>query len=244
MSESKNDIFTSYKNADVNLIYDEFMIKFHDNKLLKKHRNFVQENKLGFGEDPFHSLWFEIIKSMPNEFSFLEIGVYKGQILSLIPFLSKELNKKVEFYGVTPLDTSGDKYSVYEPTNYISEISKIFEYFELEFDPEKNIIKGNSTDEKIKNKIRELKFFDLIYIDGCHDYSCVISDLNLMKEVIKKNGIIITDDSSCFKNLKQMNGRFKGHLDVCNAIKDNLENDSSFEEILCVGHNRVFTKIN
>jgi hypothetical protein len=53
---------------------------------------------------------------------------------------------------------------------------------------------------------------------------------------------VVFDDSSCYKNLS--NDKFKGHIDVCNAIKDLLENDPNFVEILCVGHNRVFKKIN
>jgi hypothetical protein len=37
---------------------------------------------------------------------------------------------------------------------------------------------------------------------------------------------------------------FKGHEDVCNAIRDLIETDSeTFEEIICVGHNRVFKRI-
>ena len=38
--------------------------------------------------------------------------------------------------------------------------------------------------------------------------------------------------------------KFKGHIDVCDAIKDYLENDNNYIEIICVGHNRVFKKIN
>jgi hypothetical protein len=82
---------------------------------------------------------------------------------------------------------------------------------------------------------------DLIYIDGGHDYDCVVSDIKLMYEVSKNGSYVVFDDSSCYKNLS--NDKFKGHIDVCNAIKDNLENNDQFVELICVGHNRVFKRI-
>ena len=125
--------------------------------------------------------------------------------------------------------------------NYLEIITSLFNHFNLEFSVDKNLIKGDSTSEDIKNEIRKFNFFDVVYIDGCHDYNCVVSDILLMKEVTKLNSIIVFDDSSCFKQIPENN--FKGHIDVCNAIKDYLENDSMFIEILCVGHNRVFKRI-
>jgi hypothetical protein len=80
-----------------------------------------------------------------------------------------------------------------------------------------------------------------MYIDGSHDYEVVISDIELMKRVCKQGAIIVFDDSACFKELPPNN--FKGHIDVCNAIKNTLEIDNNFKELLCVGHNRVFQKV-
>jgi hypothetical protein len=110
-----------------------------------------------------------------------------------------------------------------------------------EFDINTNIINGLSTDELIKNKVREFGHFDLIYIDGGHNYDCVVSDIKLMYDVSKIGTYVVFDDSSCFKNLS--NDKFKGHIDVCNAIKDHIENNDQFTELVCVGHNRVFKKI-
>jgi hypothetical protein len=62
-----------------------------------------------------------------------------------------------------------------------------------------------------------------------------------MKEITIKGSYIVFDDSSCYKDLN--NNLFKGHEDVCKAIKNLIETDKSFEEIICVGHNRVFKKI-
>lgn len=235
------ETFIEYKNKDLKDIYFEFLKKYNEDDFLINHRTYIESNGLGFGEKPFHSLWNEIIKLQKNDFKFLEIGVYKGQILSLVKLLSDKYNKKVQYVGVTPLDNTGDKFSNYNDENYLEIITSLFKHFNLEFNSDENLINGDSTLEIIKDEIREYDYFDVIYIDGCHNYDCVVSDILLMKEITKLNSIIVFDDSSCYKDIPDNN--FKGHIDVCDAIKDFLENDTMFCEILCVGHNRVFKRI-
>jgi len=235
------ETFIEYKNKNLKDIYFEFLKKYNEDDFLINHRTYIESNGLGFGEKPFHSLWNEIIKLQKNNFKFLEIGVYKGQILSLVKLLSDRYDKSVKYVGVTPLNNSGDKFSNYDNINYSVIIESLFNHFNLKFNLNENIINGSSTSEDIKNKIREYNNFGLIYIDGCHDYDCVVSVILLIKEITKQNSIVVLDDSSCYKEIPENN--FKGHIDVCNAIKDYLENDSNFIEILCVGHNRVFKRI-
>lgn len=234
-------IFNEYKKNDLNETYNIFLNEYYSDTTLTNHRSYIESNNLGFGEKPFHVIWRELVKSQSTNFKFLEIGVYKGQVLSLIKLLSNNYNKVVEYVGVTPLNNSGDKFSNYDSVNYGQIITSLFNHFNLDFDINKNIINGLSTDELIKNKVKELGEFDLIYIDGGHDYDCVVSDIKLMYDVSKVGTYVVFDDSSCYKDLS--NDKFKGHIDVCNAIKDNLENNNSFLEIICVGHNRVFKKI-
>jgi hypothetical protein len=235
------NIFHKYKKNNLNEIYDIFLNEYNNDPTLTNHRTYIEQNNLGFGERPFHVIWRELIKELPNNFKFLEIGVYKGQVLSLVKLLSNNYEKSVKYVGVTPLNNSGDKFSNYEVTDYSKTIINLFDHFNLEFDINTNIINGLSTDELIKNKVKEFDQFDLIYIDGGHDYDCVVSDIKLMYDVSKIGTYVVFDDSSCFKNLS--NDKFKGHIDVCNAIKDNLENNDQFIELICVGHNRVFKKI-
>jgi hypothetical protein len=233
--------FIKYNKLNLDEIYSQFLDEYYKDSELINHRTYVENNNLGFGEKPFHIVWRELVKLLPNNFKFLEIGVYKGQVLTLISLLSKIYKKNVDFIGVTPLSNYGDKYSTYDNTSYGKIIEDFFKHFNLPFDINKNIIIGDSTNENIKSKIKETGKYDLIYIDGCHDYNCVVSDINLMKEITIKGSYIVFDDSSCYKDLN--NNLFKGHEDVCKAIKDLIETDKSFEEIICVGHNRVFKKI-
>ena len=235
------ETFVKYNNITLDEIYNEFLKEFNNDVILINHRTYIEINNLGFGEKPFHVIWRELVKIQMDNFKFLEIGVYKGQVLSLIKLLSNTYNKVVDYIGITPLNNSGDKFSNYDSVNYDQIITSLFNHFNLDFDINKNIINGLSTDELIKNKVRELGEFDLIYIDGCHDYDCVVSDIKLMYEVSKIGTHIVFDDSSCYKDLN--GNKFKGHIDVCNAIKDNLENNDNFLEVACIGHNRVFKKI-
>lgn len=223
-------------------IYNICESEYNNDLALKPLREYVKKNSYGFCDDAHHVMWRELVKLLPSNFSFLEIGVFKGQILALITQLSQRYNKTSTVYGVSPLSNHGDKYSTYDNIDYSKEITNLFEKFSLPFDLNKQILVGLSTDEKIKNDIRSLGQFELVYIDGGHDYDTVVSDIKLVKEIIVLGGYIITDDSSCYKNLSGLR-IFTGHIDVCNAIKDILETDETFIEILCVGHNRVFKKI-
>lgn len=234
-------MFDFFKNKNEIELYNFCNSEYSNDAKLKIIREYVKENSYGFVDDAHYVMWRELVKEMPPSFTFLEIGVFKGQILNLITFLSKKYNKNASIYGVSPLSDKGDKYSIYDKVDYVQLIKNLFYKFSLPFDLDKQIIRGLSTENSIKDEIRKIGPIDLIYIDGGHDYDTVVSDIFLAKEITRKNGIIIFDDASYYKDLGDL-PIFRGHIEVCDAVRDYMETDKNYEELSCVGHNRIFIK--
>jgi hypothetical protein len=191
----------------------------------------------GFGEVAFCWNWELLVKAMPVEFSFLEVGVYKGRVLALIQRLADKMGKKVTLYGVSPLTALGDKYSKYPSVEYVDAIEANFATMKATLD-NCAIIKGLSTDAVVQNCVSGRGPFDIIYIDGGHDYDTVCKDIDFYTGVLKKNGFLVLDDASLY--LENPYGRFLGHDDVCRAIKDKLDSRTDFTHLFAVGHNRVW----
>lgn len=235
-------MFNFFKNKNEIELYNLCNSEYQNDKDLKIIREYVKKNSYGFVDDAHYVMWRELVKEMPSTYTFLEIGVFKGQILNLITFLSQKYNKNASIYGVSPLSDAGDKYSIYDKLDYKELIKNLFNNFSLQFDLDKQIILGLSTDDLVKDKITKLRPIDLIYVDGGHDYDVVVSDILLSKKIVRVGGIIVFDDASCYKNLDSL-PIFKGHKEVCDAVKNFMETDKDYIEINCVGHNRLFMKI-
>jgi len=117
------------------------------------------------------------VDQMPSDFSFLEIGVYKGQILSLIELCANKTEKNSKMVGVTPLfDPDFAKY------NRMPYIEGIFKNFSLTME-NTTIIDGKSQDEKIVEKVNNLGPFNIVYIDGDHSYQATVDDIKIMINV-------------------------------------------------------------
>ena len=50
------------------------------------------------------------------------------------------------------------------------------------------ILHGFSNDDAIKSECRTLAPFDMVYIDGCHDFHIVVNDLVVYAELVKPGG--------------------------------------------------------
>lgn len=239
MFDSIEEVVNFYKidNKEKNhIIYNTF------NENLKKFPIFIDHfNKTqGFGELPFSWNWYLILKEIPQEFKFLEIGVYKGRLLSLIKLISNMLNKQPLIYGITPLYNAGDKYSTYENDNYFIQIKKSFINNNLDLN-NTIIIKGLSQDKEVLEKAEKNGLYDIIFIDGSHDYEMVCQDIKNYIPFLKIKGYLVMDDSSLY--IENPGGQFKGHPDVGRAIIDVLDTDTRMNELYACGHNRVWIKI-
>lgn len=251
-----------YENtAEVN---DAFFEIFKENTdkipYLKQHRDWVEENKWGFGERGFHYLWYIILKDIAerkNRISALEIGVYCGQIISLWALIGQKENIDIDIEAISPLKGNMTKgkigklslfifnsryrrgrrsfYGWYEKYDYLSRIERIFSEFNLNFS--KVVLKRGYSQSRsiLKGLERE---YDIIYIDGDHSYEGVKEDLELYCPKIADKGYIVIDDAGWYL---PGNKFWKGLESVSKAAEEIKRNE--FVNILNIGHNRVYQRI-
>lgn len=202
---------------------------------IKNHRKYFKSKKRGFGENAFHAMWAKIFAEYkPKEA--LEIGVYRGQTISLWRLLAKKLNYEITIHGISPLDSSGDEVSRYKKLDFKKDIIFNFNYFNLQAP---TLHKGYSTDPHFSNVFGS-KRWDLIYIDGSHDEEVVRQDLENAMHGLKVNGILVMDDSSLYTDFTATPTRFKGHPGPSKILSE--ISYEKFLPICSVGHNNVFKK--
>jgi hypothetical protein len=223
--------------------YNDFLYSYFEQKVdeicyLKNHFDVISQNCLGFGEKAFRYFWYLILtelKQSRDACKFLEIGVYKGSILSLVNVIGENIGLDVSAWGVTPLDETGDQYSKYVPGNYLDDIINTFFKFEIGID-RLHIIKGLSTDPSVGLDVVKQGLYDVIYIDGGHDYLTVLNDLELANKCIRDGGYIVLDDSAW--NLKI--STWKGHYEVYRAAEYFFDKHLNYKHLFTCGHNRVW----
>lgn len=217
-------------------------VSFFDNHLsnkIKEHRKYFSQNQRGFGEDAFHVMWTLLVDHYKPKYC-LEIGVYRGQVLSLMSLLQKRFNIDGSNVGIGPFERIGDATSVKDYghcPDWLEDIKHNIAHFDL---PQPKLVKALSTDAEAIEEIYSREW-DMIYIDGNHDYDVVVEDWNHCSEHIKLGGIIILDDSgmgTLFQPPLFASQGFPGPSKVANEVDRN-----KFREVLQVGHNRVFERV-
>jgi hypothetical protein len=206
---------------------------------IKEHRFYFSQNKRGYGEDAFHVMW-ELLYDKFNFSNFIEIGVYRGQTISLISLLASIKNRDIEVYGLSPFNNTGDEVSNYITIDFLEDTIINFKYFNLK---KPHLIKHYSTDQEAHEFFQKYKW-DCVYIDGSHNYDIVKQDWEIASNSVKIGGIVVFDDSSLYLNYSNPFMSFKGHVGPSKFVEDlKSKGINDFKEILIVGHNRVFKKI-
>ena len=234
MANTLSELISGYRNnqqwnTDTHNLFCE---KVNEVKELKELRDFVEQNAFGFGERSFYWMWKLIVDEMPNEFSFLEIGVFRGQTTTLIQVLAKMAKKKVKVYGVTPLNNTDGHWE----SDYKKDIETISQKFKVKTP---KIFKGLSTDRELIDLVLLEGPYDLVYIDGGHTYEVIKSDLEHYPQLATK--YLIIDD--CANNLDIPFGMFAGIEPVSRSVDEWDENQKLFNFLFNVVHIKVFKKI-
>jgi len=207
--------------------------------VLKAHRDWTEANQYGFGDRAFGWVWKMLVDQMPSEFSFLEVGVFKGQILSLVALIAQSSGKIANITGVTTLTNTPDVRCKYPPGDYLGWIHEIYKQFSVPFDHTKLVI-GKSADAHVLEHLAH-QTFDCVYIDGSHDYADVVADIRNYAPKVKVGGFLIMDDSSIGRI--NVGSCWSGLEDVARAVKDHLDNDPRFKFLFCVGHLNLFYRL-
>lgn len=228
---------------------------------LKQHRDLIEQNNWGTGDRAFQYMWYLLLVDAAQSFSpvqCLEIGVFKGQIISLWAKIAKELELNVSITGISPLEGNTKptfrrwhkvrtlvdrKYrqlakegNLYSEADYLGIIQEVFSTFSLELN-EVNLIKGYSNDPNVVAQVQQ-KHFSIIYIDGDHSFKGVRSDILNYAPMIENNGYLIMDDASFFLPGENF---WKGYKDVSKACEE--ISSLGFINVINIGHNRIFKKI-
>lgn len=235
---SFTDVMLKIKDENNRYSYFLWYFKTTSSPAVVAHRRFFQQSNRAFGEDAFHAMWEKLLAEF-RPMSLLEIGVYRGQTISLWNVLSLASGYTPVVWGVSPLDSRGDSVSDYVDLDYEKDIGESFGFFCL---GQPNLFKGMSQDPKARDFIRG-RVWDLIYIDGSHDFRDVQADVELAGKALRPGGILVLDDASLYSSYRPKSFSFAGHPGP-SAVASVLRAGLDFEELGTCGHNRVFIKSN
>lgn len=204
---------------------------------LREHRAYFNTERRGFGEDAFHVMWWLLFRRFKFR-EFGEIGVYRGQTLSLAAMLQRELGLVGNVVGISPFDGAGDSVSRYRPKiDYHADVLANFAHFGL---PAPTLVRAYSTDPAALEVLRSREW-DCLYIDGNHDYDIARADWDHCAAVVRPGGIIVFDDASCGTGFEPPAFATAGLPDPSRVAAE--IDPARFREVLRVGHNRVFEKL-
>jgi len=212
---------------------------------IQEHRTFYEQKSRGFGERAFHSFWYwlvaKYIAPADRSLNFLEIGVYRGQTLTLIPLIGKQIKSAIYSAGISPFSSDGDSVSSYLDIDYYADVQENAMQFGVLDNLE--LITEYSTSEGAKHFISGREW-DLIYIDGSHEYNVVKSDISISLQGLRKGGILVMDDSSKYLRNLYRNPSwcgFLGHEGPSKAIHEISKR--SAVHFLTVGHLNAYVKL-
>ncbi|MEO6994122.1 MAG: class I SAM-dependent methyltransferase [Lacunisphaera sp.] len=229
--------------------------------VLAAHRRHVEEGKLGFGDPAFHAMWASLLTAAASRFGAvraLEIGIFKGQVISLWALLARIYGLDLEVSALGPLAGQPrptttllskiryrvssryreqiDNANFYADDDYAAIVRAHFSHHGLDFEKVK-LHRGFSTDSTILERLNG-ETFHIVYVDGDHRYKGALHDFKTFAAKIPVGGWLIADDAG-----GDLPGTtfWKGHTAVTRAVQ--IMPSLGFKNILNVGHNRIFERI-
>lgn len=226
------------KFPDRNTLYAYFHHHFYHYcpPEVRAHRKYFHSNSRGFGEDAFHAMWFTLLREF-RPASCLEIGVYRGQVISLWTLISRLLEFPSQVHGISPFTSVGDAISEYaENVDYLADTVGSFDLLGLK---RPTLVRALSTDPAALEHLAS-GGWELIYIDGSHDYEVVLADYRNSVARLTANGLLIMDDASLGTTFRPPLFSFAGHPGPSRIAAELAMKELTF--LGAVGHNVIFMK--
>lgn len=202
-------LYSRYRRRlDIDLSFSEVMSRYHSRSdvyaymhhcfryqcptEITGHREYFRQGNRGFGEDAHYAAWWLLLKEY-RPTTCLEIGVYRGQTVCLWALIGDLEGMQLDVHGVSPFDATGDQVSKYRSDiDYLEDTKDNFSHFGL---PLPTFVRDLSTGTTAVSHIAG-RTWDLVYIDGCHDFDVALSDYQLCKEKLSGHGLLVLDDAS------------------------------------------------
>lgn len=139
----------------------------------------------------YPNLYEKFVNTMQNGSRIAEIGVWKGCSICYLGVLIKNSGKDITAYAV-------DTWKKMETEDYHDDLQFKDDALYLEFletiTPISDIvIPARGTSLEVCMTFPD-KYFDIVFIDACHDYPCIKSDLLNWLPKVKDGGIISGHD--------------------------------------------------
>jgi hypothetical protein len=136
--------------------------------------------------------------------------------------------------GISPFSSAGDENSVYMGgIDFLTDTRESFARFSS-LTP--HFVKAFSTDPSAKDYIASRQW-DLIYIDGNHDYEVALSDYKICRDNLASGGLLVLDDSSLYSDYRAPLFAFPGHPGPSRVLQDFALKELQF--VGAVGHNNI-----
>jgi len=220
--------------------YDAALGIMQRSRALLAHREYVAKKLLGFGDYAFHGAWSLLIDAMPETFRFLEIGVYKGNIVSLVGMLAYARGKNAFVVGVSPFDGGADRYNGFENEDCSAAVDALEEWCQIPLARRARLIHGRSQDHDVREACRASGPYDIVFLDGSDDSRRFASDLACYGQLVAEGGYLVTYRASAGLDLPPH--LWSGSADIARAIATVLDPDPRFRHVAAFGHMRVWTK--
>lgn len=219
-------------------LYAFFDYHFHHSlpRELQDHKAYFEQDMRGFGERAFHSLWFLLFTQYRFTHA-LEIGVYRGQTVTLWSLLGRHLGYHCDVHALSPFTDTGDSVSRYASLDYEQDLQAHCRHFDVTMP---SLCKALSTSEEAAQYVSS-RPWDLIYIDGNHDEAVAQHDWNLCSRFVRQGGIIVLDDAALNTGYHPPGFATAGHPGPSKTAAG--INATTFIELPGAGHNRVFQRV-